>query len=106
VTSGYRLKARYVIHTVGPVWTGRNRGEAELLASCYRRSLEEAVAISARTVAFPAISCGVYAYPPREAAKIAVVEIRRHMAGHELPEKVLLVAYDAAMAAILKEALA
>ena len=71
-TEGYRLPARWVIHTVGPVWHGGSRGEAELLASCYRRSLEVADELGARSVAFPAISTGVYGYPKDEAAEIAV----------------------------------
>jgi O-acetyl-ADP-ribose deacetylase (regulator of RNase III) len=71
-TAGYRLRARWVIHTVGPVWRGGRAGEAELLASCYRRSLEVAAALGARSVSFPAISTGAYGYPPSEAARIAV----------------------------------
>ncbi|MEN3315982.1 MAG: O-acetyl-ADP-ribose deacetylase [Acidimicrobiaceae bacterium] len=71
-TPGFGLPARWVIHTVGPVWRGGTAGEAELLASCYRRSLEVAGELGARTVAFPAISTGVYGYPPAEAAAVAV----------------------------------
>ena len=71
-TRGYNLPAAWVIHTVGPVWHGGGKGEAELLASAYWRSLEEAVALGARTVAFPAISTGVYRYPQEEAAAVAV----------------------------------
>lgn len=71
-TGGYDLAARWVIHTVGPVWHGGNAGEPELLASCYRRSLEVADDLGARTIAFPAISTGVYGYPPRAAAEVAV----------------------------------
>jgi O-acetyl-ADP-ribose deacetylase (regulator of RNase III) len=71
-TAGYQLPARYVIHTVGPVWRGGTQGEAERLASCYRHSLEAAAGLHAASVAFPAISTGVYAYPPTEAARIAV----------------------------------
>jgi O-acetyl-ADP-ribose deacetylase len=74
ITSGYRLPAKYVIHTVGPVWHGGNRGEPELLASCYRRSLQLAVEHGVRTIAFPAISCGVYGYPIELATDIAVRE--------------------------------
>src|SRR5438552_18304261 len=74
MTRGYRLPARHVIHTVGPVWHGGRSGEPELLASCYRRSLELALAHGIRTIAFPAISCGVYGYPMGLAAKIAVPE--------------------------------
>lgn len=76
LTRGYRLPARYVIHTVGPVWRGGASGEAELLASCYRRSLEVASAHAIRTIAFPSISTGVYGYPFREAAEIAVRTVR------------------------------
>lgn len=72
LTEGFKLPARYVIHTVGPVWNGGTRGEAELLASCYQRSLALAESVSARSVAFPSISTGVYRYPIEEAARIAV----------------------------------
>lgn len=76
VTKGYRLPAAYVIHTVGPVWKGGGAGEAELLASCYRRSVEEAVALGVRTIAFPSISTGVYGYPAEAAADVAVAAVR------------------------------
>ena len=79
-TGAGRLAARHVIHTVGPVWRGGAHGEAELLASCYRRSLELAGALGCRTVAFPAISAGIYGYPVREAAAIAVETARETMA--------------------------
>lgn len=71
-----RLPARHVIHTVGPVWHGGNEGEAELLASCYRRSLEVAAANQVRSIAFPAISTGVYGYPANAAAEIAVATVQ------------------------------
>jgi len=74
ITRGYRLPARHVIHTVGPVWRGGGEGEPELLASCYRNSLALAVRHGVRTIAFPAISCGVYGYPADQAARIAVHE--------------------------------
>ena len=93
VTSGYRLPARWVIHTVGPVWHGGGEGEPELLASCYRRSLEVADEVGARSVAFPAISTGVYGYPRPEAADIAVATV---LSASTLVEKVLFVAFDAA----------
>ena len=72
LTAGYRLPARYVIHTVGPVWHGGSQGEAKLLEDCYRRSLEIAAENGIRSIAFPAISTGVYGYPTEQAAQIAV----------------------------------
>jgi len=77
-TTGGRLPARHVIHTVGPVWRGGSAGEPELLASCHRRSLDVARALGARSVAFPAISCGIYGYPAELAAPIAVQTVREH----------------------------
>ena len=91
-TGGHRLPARWVIHTVGPVWRGGDRGEPELLASCYRRSLAVADELGARTVAFPAISTGVYGYPRRPAAELAVATLR---AADTAVEEALLVAFDA-----------
>lgn len=75
LTRGYRLSAKYVIHTVGPVWKGGNAGEPQLLMSCYEASLRLAESVLARTIAFPAISCGVYGYPLREAAAVAVATV-------------------------------
>jgi O-acetyl-ADP-ribose deacetylase (regulator of RNase III) len=72
ITRGYKLPARHVIHTVGPVWSGGNRGEPEILANCYQNSLRLAVEKSVQTIAFPAISCGAYRYPIADAARIAV----------------------------------
>jgi O-acetyl-ADP-ribose deacetylase len=76
ITQGYRLPARYVIHTAGPVWQGGNDGEPELLASCYQECLKIAKERRIRSIAFPAISCGVYGYPAGPAAEIAVFEVR------------------------------
>jgi O-acetyl-ADP-ribose deacetylase (regulator of RNase III) len=104
-TKGYRLPARYVIHTVGPVWSGGKRNERDLLASCYRRSLEEACKLGAETIAFPAISCGIYGFPPELAAPIAVDEIRRFLSTSTLPKRVMLVAYDERMRTTLSDAL-
>lgn len=75
ITAGYRLKARHVIHTVGPVWRGGRQGEPELLARCYRNSLALAIVHGLHSIAFPAISTGIYGYPKREAAEIAVHEV-------------------------------
>jgi O-acetyl-ADP-ribose deacetylase (regulator of RNase III) len=75
-TTAGRLPARWVIHTVGPVWHGGTRGEPELLASCHRRSLQVADELGARSVAFPAISCGIYGYPLELAAEVAVAAVR------------------------------
>ncbi len=91
-TPGFDLPARWVIHTVGPVWRDGNHGEPGLLASCYRRSVEEAVKVGAATVAFPAISTGVYRFPHSLAADIAVDTLRSLEAPSIL--QVLLVAYD------------
>jgi O-acetyl-ADP-ribose deacetylase len=79
LTRGYRLPARYVIHTVGPVWHGGQRGEPELLASCYRRSLEVAAGANVRALAFPGISTGVYGYPVEGAASIALATVRSYV---------------------------
>lgn len=77
LTAGYRLPARYVIHTVGPVWSGGERGEEDLLRSCYRRSFEVAQAHAVHSIAFPSISTGVYGFPKDRAARIALAEMRR-----------------------------
>lgn len=90
-TPGFRLPARFIIHAVGPRWRGGSHGEAELLASCYRRSLEIADELGARSVAFPAISTGIYGYPPKEAAEVAVRTLRAVSSRVEL---VRLVAFD------------
>jgi O-acetyl-ADP-ribose deacetylase (regulator of RNase III) len=93
ITPGFRLPAKYVIHAVGPVWRGGDRGEPALLASCYRRSIELAMENDVRTIAFPAISCGVYGYPIDAAAGIAVGETARVLAGNESIDRVLFVAF-------------
>ncbi len=90
-TAGFCLPARWIIHTVGPVWSGGHHGEAELLSSCYRRALEVADQLGARSVAFPAISTGVYGYPKGEAAQIAVRTVRQTMTAVDI---VMLVAHD------------
>jgi len=91
VTRGYNLPARYVIHTVGPVWTGGSRGEAETLANCYRNSLRVAGETKIRTIAFPAISCGAYRYPVEQAAQIALETTRGFLATEDEIDKVIFV---------------
>lgn len=105
ITRGYRLHARHVIHTVGPVWHGGGDGEAELLASCYRESLRLAQASGIDSLAFPAISCGVFGYPPEQAAPLAVGTIREWMAANPRPRHVLLCCFDARVAAVFRHAL-
>ncbi|HAF04286.1 MAG TPA: O-acetyl-ADP-ribose deacetylase [Spartobacteria bacterium] len=83
LTRGYNLSARFVIHTVGPFWMGGGRGEAEILANCYRNSLQIAVENKIRTIAFPAISCGAYRFPILNAAKIAVATTREFLANND-----------------------
>lgn len=104
VTKGHRLPAKWVVHTVGPVWRGGERGEDELLASCYRRSLEEAVRLGARTIAFPAISTGAYGFPAEQAAQIAVRTVRAFLAAHPDAPEVFLVAYSPAAEEVLRAA--
>jgi O-acetyl-ADP-ribose deacetylase (regulator of RNase III) len=96
LTGGYQLPARHVIHTVGPVYRGGGALEAGLLASCYRNVLLLALAHGIRTLAFPAISCGVYGYPPREAARIAVGNISGFIADEPRIDQVDLVCFNAA----------
>jgi O-acetyl-ADP-ribose deacetylase (regulator of RNase III) len=102
-TPGFALTARWIIHTVGPVWRGGSGAEPELLASCYRRSLEVADSLGARHVAFPAISTGVYGYPPAEAAAVAVKTVRDCVAR---VERMLLVAFDERTLGLYQAALA
>ena len=92
ITPGFQLRARYVIHTVGPVWRGGTHVEAELLASCYRTALALARQHQARSIAFPAISCGVYGYPLNEAAAVAIREIRSRETDFD---RIVLVAFEA-----------
>ncbi|MCD6200868.1 MAG: O-acetyl-ADP-ribose deacetylase [Bacteroidales bacterium] len=94
ITKGYRLPAKYVIHAVGPRWKGGDRGEPELLASAYRRSLEVAAENNVRTIAFPNISTGIYGFPKEPAAEIAIREVRRFLKQHPDIEKVIFVTFD------------
>lgn len=108
ITKGYNLKAKYVLHTPGPVWHGGNHGEAEKLAGCYRSCLELASEYGCKTVDFPSISTGVYGYPVDKAAAVAVSTIAEYLAGHPEIERVRMVcfdsrtrrAYDTALAAL------
>ena len=104
ITGGYRLPARRVIHTVGPVYSGAAR-DAELLAACYRNSLSLAAAHGLASLAFPAISCGVYGYPVEAACAVAIETVREHLAGHDLPERVVFVLFSRRHHAVYEAAL-
>ena len=106
ITRGYKLPARHVIHTVGPVWNGGKRGEPELLASCYRESLKLAAVHGLRAVAFRAISCGVYGYPLEQAITIVVRECAHFDAGRPSPESIIFACFDAATLAAYEAGLA
>ena len=93
ITGGHHLKAKHIIHTVGPVWYGGHRDEHELLASCYQKSLSLAKDHKIKTIAFPAISTGAYGFPADQAAMIAVNETRRFLKKNQYPEKVLFVTF-------------
>ena len=105
ITPGFQLPAEHVIHTVGPVWQGGDRGEPELLASCYRESMRLAEHHGIDSLAFPAISCGVYGYPIEAAAEIAVREVSEIVAASEVIDQVLLVGFRDDDVAALDEAL-
>ena len=105
-TPGFRLPAKGVIHTPGPVWHGGDRGEDDLLASCYRRSLEVAAERGCRSAAFPCISTGVYRFPPERAAGIALTTVRAFLATHDLPAQVTFVCFREADAAVYRVRLA
>ena len=106
ITLGYKLPARHVIHTVGPVWSGGRRSEAELLASCYRESLRLAASHKLKSIAFPAISCGAYGYPLEQAVKIAVSECAAFAAANPLPDRIIFACFDAATLAAYQAELA
>jgi O-acetyl-ADP-ribose deacetylase (regulator of RNase III) len=95
ITAGYRLPARYVIHAVGPQYRDGKHGEPDLLASCFRNSLELAVAHAVKTIAFPAISCGIYGYPIPDAARIAAGSVRDFLASDETIEQVIFACFGA-----------
>ncbi|MDF1578672.1 MAG: O-acetyl-ADP-ribose deacetylase [Desulfurivibrionaceae bacterium] len=94
ITKGYRLPARYVIHTVGPVWKGGGRGESELLASCYRKCFALAAAHKINSIAFPAISTGVYGFPKQTAAAIAIRETRAALRDDDGPARVIMLCFN------------
>jgi O-acetyl-ADP-ribose deacetylase len=104
ITPGFSLPARYVIHTVGPIWHGGDHGEAALLANCYRASIALAVEHDLNSIGFPAISCGVYGYPPDQAAKVAITTLREALSTHSTLE-VQLCCFDDRMTAIWQRAL-
>ncbi|MDP1644886.1 MAG: O-acetyl-ADP-ribose deacetylase [Thiobacillus sp.] len=106
LTQGYRLPARFVIHTVGPVWHGGNRGEPELLASCYRRCIEVAAQNGIHTLAFPGISTGVYGYPVERAARVAIATVRAAVPAFPAIREVIFCCHSAADLAIYQALLA
>lgn len=97
-TKGYNLYAKFVIHTVGPVWRGGKFGEAELLASCYNNSLELAQSLKVRTIAFPAISCGVYGYPIEQAATIAVATVQKFLESSKQFREIIFACFETEVA--------
>ena len=94
ITKGYNLPAKYVIHTVGPVWRGGENNEAELLKSCYQTSLNLVADKGCRSIAFPNISTGIYGFPKKSAAEIAIQSVNDFLTGNKLPEKVYFVCFD------------
>ena len=106
ITPAGNLPAQYVIHTVGPVWRGGNHGEAQLLANCYTHSLRLAQTNQCRTVAFPAISTGIYGFPKKEAAQIAINTIQQFLQDTKGFENILLISFDDENFGLLQEALA
>lgn len=105
LTQGYRLPAKFIIHTVGPIWRGGGNGEAELLASCYRRSIEVAAANGVKTIAFPSISTGIYGYPIEPAAELAVSAVRSATAEYPAIEEVVFCCFSQRDLAIYEAAL-
>lgn len=106
ITPGFRLPARHIIHTVGPVWQGGLHGEPDLLRACYSNSLTLAVQEGIRSIAFPAISCGVYGYPKELAVGLAVEEVERCLEALLMIDRVVFACFDSDMAALYRAALA
>jgi O-acetyl-ADP-ribose deacetylase (regulator of RNase III) len=106
LTRGYRLPAKHVIHTVGPIWRGGATGEPAILANCYRSCLAIALECGFRAIAFPAIATGVYGFPREEAAQIAIAAVLLHLGRHELPETFIFACFDAATGEAYRAALA
>jgi O-acetyl-ADP-ribose deacetylase (regulator of RNase III) len=105
ITKGFKLSAKYIIHTVGPVWHAGNEKAEQLLASCYRESLKLANTHNCKTVAFPNISTGIYHFPKRAAADIAICEVKLFLEHYPVPEKVIFVCFDNENYEIYKEIL-
>jgi len=106
LTQGYRLAARYVIHAVGPVWRGGDQGEPDLLASAYRSALQLAERHAVRSIAFPAISCGIYGYPAEEAAHVALGTVQRHLTQGSVLERVVFACWEAGVFAAFDKVMA
>ncbi|NKI95499.1 O-acetyl-ADP-ribose deacetylase [Rhizobacter sp. SG703] len=105
LTKGHRLKAKYIVHTVGPVWRGGGHGEADLLASCYRRSLDVAASKGVRSLAFPSISTGIYGYPVELAARVAVTTMRALLPQFPDVEEVVFCCFSASDLAVYDSAI-
>lgn len=103
VTPGFNLSAKYIFHAVGPVWQGGKAGEPELLAACYRNSLALACDYGVKSIAFPAISCGVYGYPLAEAVACAVGTVAQHLRQQSCPEQVIFCCFDQIMAQLYRD---
>ena len=103
ITKGYRLPAKHVIHAVGPVWRGGTRGEGDLLASCYRRSLEIAAENKLTSIAFPNISTGIYGYPKEKAADVAIASVNRFLEQPSSVQEIIFVCFDAENLALYQE---
>lgn len=102
-TAGYKLPAKHVIHTVGPVWHGGDSGEPELLVRCYRRSLDVAAGLNVDSIAFPAISTGVYGYPLEPATRIAVGAVKAHLDSGKPPHSIVFCCFGADVAALYRD---